>query len=514
MAKPRNKDRYFKKKKQVRKSEEAIYAQAGAVDKHLSDLGFRAKFRSENISNYYDWCDAHGFLASVRKTSKEKREEHTYAREAYADHLLRSKKGEHNTKRIVERIIAGEVDEKSVPLTYRSLHSTLRIKKTRKPFDNRTEYTVDKLRRKKVIDLFSHVSKHADFLEEKSPFGNKQYIDGVMSLALLGDWIRPIQDWIPKTHNSKRQFSSLARHLFAKYDVPVFMDECWFNHASVFHPWFIHIGQGGNIRELDLGEIDYTKKMAHHFLKAPDHYTIKQALRWGQIHGLGGDQRLADVIRGSRIGDNFEHDDFWISVVRFFILHPMLDSHQVAPLIDFIQNQRFTSQRVMVERDVWENRPPPQPNLSMHRRDPEALMRQMEEWHHQLGRATKGGKLIWEPHKKINSFIFEEGMQGKQSWKQWEIRELLSSDELRDEGRRQSNCVASCDRSCHSGSISIWTMDCQTMEGVKKQITIEVSSHNVITQARAKRNVRATAKQATIMAKWAAHNGLTIASYI
>ncbi len=514
MAKPRNKDRYFKPKKRVRKSEEDFSAQARAVDKHLSNLGFRAKFRSENISNYYDWCDAHGFLASVRKTSKEKREEHEYARKAYADHLLRSKKSEHNSKRIIERILADEIDEKSVPTTYNSLYSTLRIKEARKPFDDRTEYTVDNSRRKKVFDLFSHVSKHADFLEEKSPFGNKRYIEGVMSLALLGDWIRPIEDWIPKTHNSRRQFSSLVRHLFAKYDVPLFMDECWFVHASIYHPWFIHIGQGGNIRTLNLGEINYTKKMAHHFLKAPDHYTIKQALRWGQIHGLGGDQRIADAIRGSSIGDDFENDDFWITVVRFFILHPMLDSHQVSPLIDFIRNQRFVHQRVMLEHGNWENRPPVQPNMSMHRRDPETLIRQMEEWHHQLGRGVRGGKLNWEPHKTMRPLIYEEGIEGRPSWKQWTITELLSSEELRAEGRQLGHCVASHDRSCHSGSTSIWTMDCHTGEGVKKQLTIEVSAMNVIRQARGKRNAMPTPKQSDIMRKWASQNTINVASYL
>ena len=36
------------------------------------------------------------------------------------------------------------------------------------------------------------------------------------------DWIRPFDRWAPKSHNPDRQFSSLARHLLAAYDVPLF----------------------------------------------------------------------------------------------------------------------------------------------------------------------------------------------------------------------------------------------------------------------------------------------------
>jgi hypothetical protein len=126
-------------------------------------------------------------------------------------------------------------------------------------------------------------------------------------------WIRPLGEWRSDTHISRRQFGALARHLLAKYDVPNFMDVAWFladpKEARRQQGWFVHIGMGQNIRTADV-PLQLTKKMAHLFLNAPDHYTVTEAFRWGQILGLGGDEPLVRVIVESRLGFSFENEDF------------------------------------------------------------------------------------------------------------------------------------------------------------------------------------------------------------
>jgi len=52
--------------------------------------------------------------------------------------------------------------------------------------------------------------------------------------------------------------------------------------------------------------------------------TCRRTARRGQIHGLGGNERLARAVIGTRLGTDFEHDDFWITVLQFFIAHLML----------------------------------------------------------------------------------------------------------------------------------------------------------------------------------------------
>ena len=105
------------------------------------------------------------------------------------------------------------------------------------------------------------------------------YLDlhGVLGYSFIGiaalanhheSWIRSVETWQVKKHNRDRQFSELARHLLAAYEVPLFMDRVWFNGNVVHQNWFKHIGTGQNIRTAPDIPIPLTKKMAHHFLKA------------------------------------------------------------------------------------------------------------------------------------------------------------------------------------------------------------------------------------------------------
>ena len=80
------------------------------------------------------------------------------------------------------------------------------------------------------------------------------------------------------------------------------MDSVWFlgngREAVRQQGWFLHVGRGQNIRTADL-PLPYTKRMAHRFMQAPADFTVEAALRWGQIHGLGGKERLARTIIGA-----------------------------------------------------------------------------------------------------------------------------------------------------------------------------------------------------------------------
>src|SRR5262249_28045910 len=100
-------------------------------------------------------------------------------------------------------------------------------------------------------------------------------IEGLFTLACHhADWLRPVEEWTPDSHNARRQFGSLARHLLARYPVPAFMDTAWFEghveivrlqepaeiawfercaeRAARHQHWFKHIGGGQNIRAAEL----------------------------------------------------------------------------------------------------------------------------------------------------------------------------------------------------------------------------------------------------------------------
>ena len=146
--------------------------------------------------------------------------------------------------------------------------------------------------------------------------GSGEIVAGLLALATHHKrWIRPVEEWEPTGTSPLPRFSSLARHLLAAYPVPHFMTSVWLEGRSVEarrrQGWYLHIGSGRNIRTADL-PLPYTKKMAHEFLQAPDHFTVEAALRWGQVRGLGGSKELALAIAATRLGRSFESEDFWV----------------------------------------------------------------------------------------------------------------------------------------------------------------------------------------------------------
>lgn len=354
------------------------------------------------------------------------------------------------------------------------------------------------------------------FVEAKSKLlKSPVHVRGVIELTRNAtDWVRPLEQWVVKSHNPHRQFSSLARHLWAVYDVPLFMDRAWLDGNLVQQQWFRHIGAGGNIRTAEGLPVPLTKKMAHCFLDAPDDYSIEAAFRYGQVLALGGDRRLSDALRETRMVADFRDDEFWLSVIGFFVRNPMLDPVHIGPIVDYISNQRYEPRVVFIDRGVAQEVGPEQPNFSMRGRTVASLLNSVAEWHRRLGREVAGGRLQWRK-SGFQDFKFVEGSKKAKNMKIWTIRELLSSQELTTEGQRMHHCVASYANSCHRGKCSIWSMDLETDEGVEPLLTIEVNhACKELRQARGKYNRRPEEKEKDVLRRWALREGLTIASYV
>ena len=97
----------------------------------------------------------------------------------------------------------------------------------------------------------------------------------------------------------------------------------------------------------------------------------------------------------------------------------------------------------------------------------------------------------------------------------WRISELLSSRELEDEGRAQGHCVASYAVSCRRGLCSIWSLRCETENGVKRLLTVELNMKTrEIVQARGKGNRLPEKKELEVLGRWAAAEGLRINEYV
>ena len=481
---------------------------------HIKSLGLAT------VDDYQEWCTNNDFSRKVNKNWKQRCRERYFHHHAYAQNQLRRKKREkRNHADVLHAICNGTLTEREVTQPHlKNLCEALRNK--------RGPCQTKQINREALNRLFGHLHKCRAKLFDGSPvvaaYGSQPgntYIEAMAQIAKHADnWLRPVEKWKPRTHSASRQFASLLRHLLVRYnDVPLFFDKVWFAYHSwpttEHRKWYLHVGRGQNIRNCQL-PIPFTKRMAHHFMRAPIDVTLTQAIRWGQVLGLGGDDRLAQAILATRLGIEFTNDDFWSTVIRWFISHPMLDRVHVGPIVDYVLRQRFGADHLEGIPDHHEEVGPPQPNLTMKGRTPETMLRQVDEWHRTLANNSRIQIRQWKP-TGIENFELIEGSQDTGSFKRWTIRELLTAKALFSEGRQMKHCVATYAPSCAKGQSSIWTMEVDSSESVRKAVTIEVQSKsNLICQVRGRANRFATEKERKVIERWAETNGLRVGNYV
>ena len=318
-------------------------------------------------------------------------------------------------------------------------------------------------------------------------------LDALLMLALRHDqWTRPVEEWLPEHDDAAAQFASLTRHLLTRYYVPAFMDAAWFEgftrHGCLHQDWFLHIGGGQNIRRAEI-PVRLTERAAHHFLQAPPDFTIVGALRYGQVLGLGGDIYLARAVTESRLGRILPDEEFWTSVLHFFINNPCMRLSDIGPIVDYLYCQKFGEGEPPAERSPLPYEDAPDPGLSMKGRTLAALLRRVEEWHEKLARESKRPRTSWQP-----SGIAPLHVDQPDRYKvphSWVVRELLNSRELMEEGREQKHCVFGYGANCLNGSCSIWSLRVRAGNDLRyrRLFTIEVNNaRRAIVQVRGRCN--------------------------
>lgn len=417
--------------------------------------------RLDDLGQYRAWCRQHGLGEALHKSPRQRQKELDLAHRERSQAALKSVR--RLTRRPAETITAlfnGELDVGTVRTEY--LKRIAALAETTPPSE-----------RDDLLSLLLHVERHGDLFASGPAIprlgrqeGNT-FIDGLAALARhRAGWVRRLEDWHPDSHGRRRQFSSLARHLLADYDLPAFMDSAWFRgqteEAAREQAWFVHIGGGQNVRSTDV-PVNLTKKMAHAFLEAPDQSTIGEALRWAQVMGQGGDGPLARALNATRLGESFEHEEFWSTVVHWLVRNPMLDPDLVGPIVDYIQSRKFDPQEIALPGGGVRIDDPPEPNFSMKSRSPLKLVGKVEEWHSLLARESRVPATEWEA-SGISEFDLVEGETGGPQI-HWSIRELTTTRELNAEGRSMHHCVRSYAMSCRSGKQAVFSLQLSVAEG-------------------------------------------------
>jgi hypothetical protein len=315
-------------------------------------------------------------------------------------------------------------------------------------------------------------------------------------------WVRSLQSWKPSGKSLRSIFRSLAEHLLARFPTPHFLWTAFYTQPAVsdLAALAAHVA-GGNalydkVKDKAL-PLPLTRKMCHEFLsETTAEYTFVRGLRRIQVRTHGGDQRLYKIWADSRVAVEIQEapeEDFWDTVLRFFARNPMLDSSQIEPLIDYIGAKRLGNR-----------------DFSMKGRQPQALLRDMQDWHGELARQKVITGTVFKPSgfaSKEYERTYKEG--GRKETVLWSISEILTAKELATEGRTLHHCVYSYAGSIERLHTSIWSLKSNN----ERQVTIEVTNPALkIVQYRGRYNASPKAREFQILQAWATDNGLSIAS--
>lgn len=325
-------------------------------------------------------------------------------------------------------------------------------------------------------------------------------------------WLRSPETWHPAANSLREDFRSLARHLLGHYAVPGFMDAVWDlpSGAEAFRQqsWSIRLARGRSFRELNL-PLALTRNMEHFVRQSPDHYTVVQALRFGEIRGLGGSLALTRELLNGRLGRSLEEPQFWRTVLLFLINHSEINLRHVNPIIEFLHAQKFALQPAWTTAGP-QTRPAPQPQFAIKGRTLKSLLRLMEACKGGQGDAGKPARFSWPP-SGIEPYRFVENSTDAQGEYDWSFHELLDSEALRNEGQAMRHCIYTYVKYCRRGEAAIWSLRLRINGEEKRMVTIDVDPRKKrILQMRAKCNLQAGGRSREIIRQWAERSGLTL----
>ncbi|MBT5144306.1 MAG: hypothetical protein HOM31_16540 [Gemmatimonadetes bacterium] len=476
----------------------------GSLQSHIKSLGLTSQ------KEYQDWCRTRGFSEGLHKSDEQKRKELRLAKVHQGESILARKRSQtRNPGNTIRQLY-----DRAVPKGRLGADYLYRIRSLFHALED------DPPSRRALFDILLAVENSGKLfgLDAALPYRPEDpqntFLQGLMQLARRHrDFVRAPSDWQPLSRNSRRQFGQLARHLLAEYpDVPDFLDAAWIGPEDENHQrwqeWFIHLGTGANVRTASDIPIKLTKSMAHELLQTPELTPIPIALRRAQILGQGGWDSLVHALCQTQLGNSFEHEHFWSTVITFFLRHPMLDPAHVGPIVDYLQQQKFDGAEILQPGGALAHEPPAQPNLSMKSRSIDKLLRQVDDWHEELaqaeiGRAAQADAQHEGRHsrsrRQVRFIEFVKGSIGdfeviERVGKQrtmWRIRRLRNNADLAADGRAMHHCVLTYAKSCRKGDVSIWSLTASEDGGSPRPVlTIAMSGSRAITQARGRHNAQ------------------------
>ncbi len=246
----------------------------------------------------------------------------------------------------------------------------------------------------------------------------------------------------------------------------------------------VALAMGKNVRQAQCCPMPFTKRMAHHFTNAPKEMTFNQAVWYSIVMGLNGNEALMIALKR-----HFRHwkQDMGLmgSLVGFFKDLP----------IDELPMQRFLAYL----RHLWQENG----ELCMKGWTLATLQRRTDAWYEELRRRYTYVSNVpsWKGATYRPFECMVEGMVYK-------IVQLTTAEELFEEGKQMSHCVASYGYRCVNGEVSVWSLRKLVNGKTKSLVTIELSAQGRIVQMACAFNESPNMFQTRLIQRWATREEL------
>lgn len=351
-------------------------------------------------------------------------------------------------------------------------------------------------------------------------------------------WLRPAASWQRPDGDDRAQFASLLEHLFVRYPVPRFLLEGvdWVADRFTWKwlLWLVLMGSGASMVRAGR-RIGWWVNSAFlgQLMSVPAQLDATSACTWAEVLRLGGSETLADALCNDpsfrldptevdmpdapraepllRLSDmqpwqvhqmergraeHFRFRQFWQATVEWLVRNESgLPLEQLGHILAWANHEFTEQQRASYQAtDANETAGQPQiaaPAFSWKGRTLAATMRAANEYQERL-RRRRGPNQHWTARGWDWQATVETNVI-------WSVHELISSDELYDEGDAMHHCVGAYDWHCVAGDSAIFSL---RRDGFRI-LTIEIDSETRdIRQAYGACNRRATPTEMEVVYRW------------
>ena len=371
--------------------------------------------------------------------------------------------------------------------------------------------------REPSLRLFSVIAERSELLSSEHRLG-RELVSVLIRVSAYSDrWIRSPEAWVPMGGDVLRD---LMKHLFVQWELPTFFEKAWLAKGDLRYlerDWYCDLAMGKNWRKLEKVPTSVTSRAIHWALQAPESFSIRQALRWGQLMAMGADDDLIEMVLQSAVVQNLSNDEIWFRLLKKVMAAEGFVSHDFGMIADYFEMLYQRSQYFRARELVGL----PLDDLRRHCRAywsrllEHALEDGLKFDTQDLGEAGLRRELlhftsaVWDPMEGVHEYEVTPGTKPEEA--HLKIIQLQRHSQLIAEGLAMKHCVGGYRRACQRGYSAIFSLRESNEEGqtMRSIMTIEVSRKTRrIVQAKAKWNDWPSHKELEILEAWASRNQL------